>query len=1072
MQSLISTNRLPDRLLSALGGRDVTLWLHRLPVELDTGEVARLVGLPWRAVLLGESTKELLDALSLDADPDLVRRRGYLQLIQTDPSLVSLPPRSLPVYQLDASSPSESDFDRILRRMAMLGGLRRSGVHHLVIVSDEDGTLPAELPGLIDVGFQPFLTLISTTDAGLATASAWAERKPAGPPTQLVRVAPADFVGALVARYAEIYPARATIVRVRRVDGSTKLVDMTEADDVERPILEAYDVIQERDLAVVAPEDLDEEEFIEFFEGRQDSWRAYAAGVPWMRNEDAQRAVERLLRKLDTVGSPENKIAYIAAQSGAGGTTLARAIAFEAARAGYPALIAKPIPFAYDALPVVGYLTRAHQASLAAGEDGAAKKPEDRRLYETPWVIVFDRVHFERREGDLRHFANELTRSGRPALVLVVSGPIKPLEFYSEAIAVEVAAPTHFLSPHEVDALGRHLNRFLRVYQKERTLEAWSHFYHEHSVQQMHSVAAFWIALSFWLRTSRDITGSIQDWMYAAFIEHSGTKAIRFALVEIAALSSERLPLDERLLPLSDDQWPLSHRLEDLRQALSALGLMRVNVNGEHYWGLAHDILGRLLLNALFQDFTTRSELDLGEARDAEELRFLALKRVAVKPAMAETRYRPLAELYATTIFKVDPDHGARAFAGIWREVLAALDEMPKLLRDTSRVFRHHTAISRRRIATFDNPLYGVTVQDRVELLERAIDDIRYALTSIDRLPGDEPDLNLYNSLANAYLNLADVLATTQEAPRQRVAELRQLANEATRRAYGDNPTNPWVVETHIKNLLSVARSEPERAAEAALEALLAVYDAMRTSDANFRPIRLGRLAEEALTILFASLPPASSRAELVTPVDVLVAAWQILARAGVTGLDETLANLPPDVAEEALTVLSDPVGRGDMQVLRFRYGILSAAHPYEFSKRLALVENLRASDGRLSPQLQLEYALLLYQDGRAAEGDKRFRDLRRLWRDSEYFVQVPEPLDWLRDGENERLRTVRAHVGSEQSFRPMARVAEFGNIAAPFRPEEFAVRNMRPGTPFRAHVSFGHNGPFLRPPSSGPKRG
>lgn len=1070
MRKLIQTDRVPDGLLSALSGREVTLWLHRVPTGLESYEVAKLIGLPWRDVLLGESTPQLLEALSRDADPTLVRRRGYLQLIQTDPSLVQLPPQSLPVYLLDHSAPSESDFDKMLRRMAMLGGLRRSGVRHLVVLSDEDGALPAELATLIDAGFQPFVTFVSVSEAGLACASAWAERKAAGPPAQLVCLSPADFVQALVARYGEIYPADRTIVRVRRADGSTTLVELTEADDVERPILNSFDVIQERDLALVAPECLDEEEFVGFFEGRQDSWRAYAAGLPWLRDQKAWRAFERLLRNLDTVGSPENKIAYIAAQPGAGGTTLARAIAFQAARAGYPTLVAKPIPFAPDALPIVGYLTRAHSASVAAAQSGVANQPDDRRLYETPWVIVFDRIHFERREGDLRHFLNELTRSGRPAVVLAVTGPVKPLEFYTETVAKEISAPTHFLEADEVNALGQHLNHFLRFYGKARSPDAWSKFYREHSVQQMRSVAAFWIALSFWLRTSHDITGSIQDWVYDAFIVHGGTKALKCALVEIAALSSERLPLNESLLPASDNEWPLSHRLEDQRQDLSALGLMRVKADGEHYWGLAHDILGRLLLNALFYDFPTRSELGFGEARDPEHLRFIALKRVAVKPAMAETRHRQFAEQYATTIFKVDPDHGARAFAGFWRDVLAALDEMPRLLRDTSRVFRHHTAISRRRIAALDNPLYGVTVDDRVELLERAIEDIRYALTSIDRIPGEEPDINLYNSLANAYLNLADVLATTP-APRERVTELRQLANEATRRAYSDNPTNPWVVETHIKNLLSIARSEPGRAPDAALEALLAVYDALRTSNVNLRTGELGRLGEDALTILFAHFPPASARGELATPVDVLVATWQILARAGATGLDDTLADLPPDIAEEALTVLSHPAGRGDMHVLRFTYGILSMARPFEFSKRLALVENLQATDGRLSPQLQLEYALLLYQVGRAAEGDRRFHDLRRLWRDAEHFVLVPEPLNWLRDGENDTLRTVRAHVGSERGFRLMAHVVEFGNVAAPFRPEEFAVRNMRPGTLFRAHVSFGHNGPFLRPVSAGPKR-
>jgi hypothetical protein len=1071
MQDLISIDRLPDDLLSALSEREATLWLHRLPTQFDLGELVKFIGLPWHDVLLSESTAQLRDALLRDAAPSLVRRRGYLQLIDTDPSLVSLPPRSLPVYLLDAAAPSESDFDKMLRRMAMLGGLRRSGVRRLVVVSDENGTPPSELASLIDAGFKPFVTFASATEAGLIAASDWTRLKAAGPPVHLVRLSPFEFIRTLVARYAQIYPDDATIARVRRADGSTTLVDLTGADDVERPILSSFDLIQERDLATVAPADLDEDEFINFFEGRQDSWRAFAAGVPWLRDHESQRKFSQLLRKLDTVGSPENKIAYISAQPGAGGTTLARAIAFESARAGYPTLVAKPIPFAPDPLPVVAYLTRAHQISAATATSGGPKQAEDQRLYETPFVIVFDREHFERREGDLHHFVNELTRSGRPVAVLAVSGPVKPLEFYSDATAQEIAAPTHFLGIDDVQALGRHLNIFLRAYGKARSLDDWSRFYREHSVEQMLGVAAFWIALSFWLRTSRDITGSIQDWVYNAFIEHGGTKATKCALVEIAALSSERLPLNEGLLPSSDNEWPLSHLLEDQRQNLSALGLMRVKANGEHYWGLAHDLLGRLLLNALFYDFQTRSELGFGESHDPEHLRFIALRRVAVKPAMAETRYRPLAEMFATSIFKVDPDHGARAFADIWREVLAALDEMPRLLRDSSRVFRHHTAISRRRIAAFDNPLYGVTLEDRVGLLERAIEDIRYALTSIDRVPGEEPDLNLYNSLANAYLNLADVLATT-EAPRAKVAELRQLANDATRRAYADNPTNPWVVETHIKNLLSIAKSEADRAAAVALEALLAVYDALRTSDPNLRTDKLGRLGEEALSILFASFPPTSTRGELATPLDVLVATWHVLARVGVTGLDETLASLPPDVADEALLVLSLPAGRGDMQVLRFQYGILSAAHPFEFSKRLALVENLQVTDRRLSPQLQLEYALLLYQVGRAPEGDRRFRDLRRLWRDGEHFVSVPEPLNWLRDGESETLRTVQARVGSDQDFRPMARVAEFGNLSAPFRPEEFAVRNMTPRTPFRAHVSFGHNGPFLRPVSAGPKRG
>ncbi|WP_426288229.1 hypothetical protein [Sphingomonas sp. PSPC2-2] len=761
-------------------------------------------------------------------------------------------------------------------------------------------------------------------------------------------------------------------------------------------------------------------------------------------------------------------MAFIASEPGAGGTTLARAIALEAARAGYPTLVAKSIPFTPEALPLVGFLTRAHHVALE--QAGSEANSEARTLYETPWVIVFDRAHFDRREGELRHFLNELTRSGRPAILLAVTGPTKPLEFY-DSVAKEVATPTHFLDSKDAEALGRHLNIFLKNYDKARAPEAWSQFYNDHGVDHMHGVAAFWVTLSFWLRMSRDISGSVQDWVYAAFKEQTDSEAVRLALIEIAALSSERLPLNEALLPASDNQWPLALRLEDQRRSLAALGLMTVKADGERYWGLAHDILGRLLLNALFYDFETRSELGFGSARDPEHLRFLALKRVAVKPAMAEIRHRALAEQFLTTIFKIDPDHGARAFAGMWREVLDAFDEMPKLFRDSSRVFRHHSAISRRRISALDPRIFGVSLEDRESLLERAINDIRYALFSIDKGPGDEPDLNLYNSLANAYLNLADVLASNQ-GNRERVADLRDLASDATHRAYSDNPTNPWVVETHIKNLLSIARAEPERSVQSALEALLAVYDAIRASDANLRGAQLGRLAEDALAILFSNSTAGGDVTDLQTPVDVLVATWRVLSSAGVSAFDETLSRLPPAEAERALRVLADPAGSGDIQVLKLRYGILSSARPFAFAERLGLVENLDATDGRLSPQLRLEYALLLYQVGRAREADRAFRDLRRIWRDGEHFVNISEPLNWLREGEGESLRTVQARVSSDQGFRPQARVSDFADVLVPFRPEEFGVRNLRPGSSFRARVSFGHNGPFLRPALAGPKRG
>jgi hypothetical protein len=163
---------------------------------------------------------------------------------------------------------------------------------------------------------------------------------------------------------------------------------------------------------------------------------------------------------------------------------------------------------------------------------------------------------------------------------------------------------------------------------------------------------------------------------------------------------------------------------------------------------------------------------------------------------------------------------------------------------------------------------------------------------------------------------------------------------------------------------------------------------------------------------------------------------------------------------------LAHNVARGNIQVIKLRYNLLCVTDPFEFRQQLELVEQLQAT--KPTPQLRLEYAVLLFQDGRAKEGDKEFRVLRQLWRESEPFVEVPERLRWLRGPDGKTLKAVKAVVISDYGSRAMARVQELGAALIPFRPEEHGLRNPRVGTGFTCHVSFGHNGPFLRPVTAG----
>ena len=178
------------------------------------------------------------------------------------------------------------------------------------------------------------------------------------------------------------------------------------------------------------------------------------------------------------------------------------------------------------------------------------------------------------------------------------------------------------ISKDEARQLGHHFNQFLRVYGKERGESQWDRFHQAHTISHLKGISTFWVTLSFWIQGQYDLSESIQEWMFRCFKENATNQGLQSAILEIAALSSERLPLPEILLSESEDEWPLSYQLDDNRPNLSALGLVVINVNGERHWTLVHDILGRFLLNALFYDHSMREKLEFADATNAEHLRF------------------------------------------------------------------------------------------------------------------------------------------------------------------------------------------------------------------------------------------------------------------------------------------------------------------------------------------------------------------------------------------------------------------------------------------------------------------
>ena len=249
------------------------------------------------------------------------------------------------------------------------------------------------------------------------------------------------------------------------------------------------------------------------------------------------------------------------------------------------------------------------------------------------------------------------------------------------------------------------------------------------------------------------------------------------------------------------------------------------------------------------------------------------------------------------------------------------------------------------------------------------------------------------------------------------------------------------------------------------MQALGILYSAMSSNESSYRRAQLDALADRAVRILLQTVPTEDVGNEPANPIEVLTKAWVVLA----SGVNAQSSIEFLDFSEEnrirAIEVLNHKNGRGNMQILRLSYDLTASTYPHEFGRQLNLLDQLTETDFRVSPQLRLERGVLLYQNARSKEGDRVFRGLRTLWRESEHYVHVPARMRWLIDlTDVPRKKVVRGTVVSEIGARAMASVQEFRGVRVPFRPEEFGQREVRPGFGFRCLVSFGHNGPFLRP--------
>ena len=272
------------------------------------------------------------------------------------------------------------------------------------------------------------------------------------------------------------------------------------------------------------------------------------------------------------------------------------------------------------------------------------------------------------------------------------------------------------------------------------------------------------------------------------------------------------------------------------------------------------------------------------------------------------------------------------------------------------------------------------------------------------------------------------------------------------------------MIETYARDLLSGARSNRQVAAGNAIEVLGIVYASMQRAAAESRRHALGRLADTAFDILIDAVGGRDNAGEPQTESEAIVAALLSLVTGVVRFEGMQLDDYPVQNRVKAASQLAAPVLLGNAQAVRLRYLLTCLDRPRDFALQLELLESLEGSVGTFTPQMRLELAILLHQRDRHHEAARNFRNLRQLWKQEEHYVEVPPRLRWLLVHNKSDRRQVHARISLGGDGRYRAKVRELQDGEVVFRPTEFGQERLRPGMVLSGFISFGHNGPFLRP--------
>jgi tetratricopeptide (TPR) repeat protein len=850
-------------------------------------------------------------------------------------------------------------------------------------------------------------------------------------------------------------------VRIRN-----RALELDEADFV--GVDRWFTILLERDLSF--RNEVDRAVLGAFLRGDEGDWRGYASGLVFPRTylADVERRVGLrefvlgLLRELEsTEADLKNPTVTISAECGAGLSTLARSVAFDVARLGYPTLLLRQdqVGFSVDAL--TAFLNRLQQRT----------KSDLDFQRELPTLIIFDAQHAH--IEPVHQLAQTLSLQGRPAVVLRAErsrdeGPDAEEPSKPRVRGRRVPLPTLSSQVEEVElkAICQHFQNIAERYPliglDPPSLSEWQQYQKSRSMagpDGLHTAESlFWVALYFFLCARDQPPEGFDDWIWRAFAGVDSPD-VREAVKRIAAFSSFGLltPLVPLLRSIGKGRILDLDLVRGLQRLDDEAALIRWGSRPEDLEDQAlffrHPLIAQRLLE--------RSDPSI--AWFPVELTWPVLESL-VAGHVADTW---LAERLTFDVLRTERRQ-ATSSAQL-NLILETFRRIPPEISDRHKTVLHHWARALYHV--------GRESQDPEQcqlLLREAIEKLQRAVALPDEPGRGEHPSHLYNTLGTVYAELHK-RQIGREAGADRLWDRACQCFEKSLQLSSDNfealVAYAWRLVLRAEQL---GTEDPAGAADMAARALSYLQQSEDVaSDPGELSVADKGWMEMCRNRVWSVLEPSRADEHIRRLMEsgeeagYLLTAYRTLRGASLaepTRDDHRRIGDAVEILRPACERLDPELGWRIPYLLYRLYSVLPEMQ-YRFDERLRLLERLERTDFGWPLRLRFEKAVLCYQGDRFVEGERQFRLLRTMIRQGR--APARRFVDFWRDKtEPTRARAATIRVRRVDSeWRAYGAVPEMGGQEVLLRPRHFhvlpKVGDYRP-----CLVRFETNGPIAVPPA------